>query len=139
MAQSVAQHLIDKSGLTKEFRLDSAGTHAHHIGEKPDPRALSALKRRGYDGGRIRSRRVSDKDFSRFDVIFAMDSSSLSELMRICPPEFHGKLRLFLQPLEGAAASDVPDPYYGNPQGFERVLDLCEAGAKALIQSYALK
>ena len=139
MAQSVTQKLIGEAGLTKQIHIDSAGTHAHHSGEKPDPRALAVLKHKGYDAGRIRSRRIVAKDFVFFDAIFAMDDSNLADLKRMSPPEHLGKLKLFLHPLEGEVASDVPDPYYGNIEGFERVLSLCEAGAKALIKTYTLK
>ena len=139
MAQSVTQKLIGQAGLTKQIQVDSAGTHAHHSGEKPDPRALAVLKQKGYEAGRIRSRRIVAKDFVFFDAIFAMDASNLADLKRICPPEHLGKLKLFLHPLEGETAGDVPDPYFGNLQGFERVLSLCEAGAKALVKNYTLK
>ena len=63
MAQAVVQKLLTDAGLGKQFKLDSAGTQANHAGEKPDPRALSALKRRGYDASRLRSRKVAAKDF----------------------------------------------------------------------------
>ena len=138
MAQSVTQKLLTTAGIGKQFKVDSAGTQAHHVGEKPDPRAISALKRRGYDGSRIRSRKVVAKDFEQFDLIFAMDSSNLAELKRICPTEHVGKLKLFLDGLGKPDETEVPDPYYGNAQGFERVLDLCEAGAKALVKHYTL-
>ena len=94
MAQSVTQKLIGQAGLTKQIQVDSAGTHAHHIGEKPDPRALAVLKQKGYEAGRIRSRRIVAKDFVFFDAIFAMDASNLADLKRICPPEHLGKLKL---------------------------------------------
>ena len=65
-----------------------------------------------------------------------MDDNNLADLKRICPPEHTGKLKLFLDVLGDPSATEVPDPYYGNTQGFERVLDLCESGAKALIKHY---
>lgn len=139
MAQSVTQKLLEDAGLSKQFKLDSAGTQANHTGERPDPRAVLALKRRGYDASRLRSRKVAVKDFEQFDIVFAMDSNNLADLKRICPPEHTGKLKLFLAVLGTSSETEIPDPYYGNATGFERVLDLCEAGAKALIKHYASK
>ena len=138
MAQGVTQKLLNNAGLSKQFKLDSAGTQAHHVGEKPDPRAVATLKRRGYDASRMRSRKIVAKDFEQFDIIFAMDFSNMADLKRICPPEHTGKIKLFLDVTGTSSETEVPDPYYGNAEGFERVLDLCEAGAKALVKHYTL-
>ena len=137
MAQTVAQKLAQDAGLSQLLKIESAGTHAHHAGERPDPRAAAALASRNYKMGRIRSRRVVASDFLQFDLILPMDSGNLAELQRLCPPEHAGKLRLFLAFAEGLDETDVPDPYYGNAAGFARVLDLCEAGGRGLIRSYA--
>lgn len=145
MARAVLEKLLVQAQLAKAVRVDSAGTHASAAGERPDPRAVAALLRRGYDIGRQRARRVADQDFEHFDVILAMDAQNVDALQRICPPQYLGKLQLFLQYGDQATPSDtghvplavrmteVPDPYYGNAQGFEKVLDLCEVGAKALV------
>ncbi len=133
MAQTVVQKLAQDAGLSQQLKIESAGTHAHHAGERPDPRAAAALASRNYKLGRIRSRRVVASDFQQFDLLLAMDSDNLAELQRVCPPEHVGKLRLFLSFAEGLIETDVPDPYYGNAAGFARVLDLCEAGGRGLI------
>lgn len=138
MAQTVVQKLAQDAGLSQQLKIESAGTHAHHAGERPDPRAQAALASRNYKMGRIRSRRVVASDYQRFDLILAMDSDNLSELQSHCPPEHGGKLRLFLAFAEGLAETDVPDPYYGNAAGFARVLDLCEAGGRGLIKHCSL-
>ena len=151
MAQVALRAQAQRSGLQKLIRVDSAGTHASHFGEKPDPRAEAALLRRGYEIGRIRSRKVSIKDFSEFDLIFAMDSANLAAMQQICPPDHRNKLHLYLAygTTDGAASTanltqnalplpvEVPDPYYGNVAGFERVLDLCEAGAMQIMAKLA--
>ena len=134
MAQTVAQKLAQDAGLSQLMKIESAGTHAHHAGERPDPRAVAALSSRNYNIGRIRSRSVISADFQHFDLILPMDSNNLVELQRLCPPEHAGKLRLFLAFVEGQEVSEVPDPYYGNAAGFARVLDLCEAGARGLVR-----
>ena len=133
MAETVGRKLASDAGLSPQLKFDSAGTHAHSVAMRPDPRADAALLRRGYELGRIRSRRVVLPDFQKFDFILAMDLDNLQELQRQCPPEFQYKLRLLLDFADGLTGKEVPDPYYGNDQGFERVLDLCEAGCKAWV------
>jgi protein-tyrosine phosphatase len=137
MAELVTQKMLMDAGLASQFHIESAGTHASHLGERPDPRAEAALLRRGYRLGRARSRKVRAKDFESFDLILAMDSNNLSDLRRIGPPEHLSKIRLFLDFGDDKSNSDVPDPYYGNTEGFERVLDLCEAGARGLVKYYS--
>ena len=137
MAQTVVQKLAQDAGLAKQLKIESAGTHAHHAGERPDPRAAVALASRNYKMGRIRSRRVVASDFLQFDLILPMDSGNLAELQRICPPEHAGKLSLFLAFAERLDETEVPDPYYGNAAGFAHVLDLCEAGGRGLIRKFA--
>ncbi len=133
MAQVIAQKLAVDAGLARHFVFDSAGTHAAHLSERIDPRAQAVLTKYNYNAGRKRSRRVTPKDFQQFDLILAMDASNLRELQRICPPDLQHKLKLFLGDVQIAGESEVPDPYYGSTSGFERVLALCEAGARHLL------
>lgn len=142
MAMVVAQALADKEGgavgpevPTGRIRFDAAGTHAHHVGEKPDSRATAALVRRGYQAGKMRSRRIAARDFDRFDLILAMDNINFAYLTRLCPPHHLHKVRRFLDFCPDLLERDVPDPYYGNVAGFEKVLDLCEAGANGLLSA----
>jgi protein-tyrosine phosphatase len=137
MAQTVGQKLVNNAGLSQQFRFDSAGTHAHQSAQRPDPRAEAALTRRGYEMGRIRSRRVVPSDFQNFDLILAMDTDNLQELKRICPSDCLHKLKLLMEFADGQPQTEVPDPYYGNEQGFERVLDLCEAGCHGLVNHFS--
>lgn len=134
MAQAVAQKMTLDAGLSKQLRFDSAGTHTQREGERPDPRVTHTLSRRGYEIGRIRSRKIAIQDFTHFDLILAMDANNLADLKRHCAPENKDKLRLFLEFSEGLLETEIPDPYYGNLEGFDRVLNLCEAGAKGLIK-----
>jgi protein-tyrosine phosphatase len=133
-AQGVFEYLVEESGMSERIHVDSAGTHAYHEGEKPDKRATRAAAGRGIDLSRQRARRVEPADFERFDYLLAMDSSNLEDLIDICPPEYRNKLRLFLEFAEDLYQREVPDPYYGGHQGFERVLDLIEVGANALLE-----
>ena len=134
MAQTVTLHLAEQAGRAGSIRVDAAGTHASPRKEPPDPRVKTVLSARGYAIGKCRSRRVVEQDFSQYDLILAMDQSNLNDLMRLCPAEHRHKIRLFLEFAQGVDVSDVPDPYYGNIEGFERVLDLCEAGARGLVE-----
>lgn len=133
MAQAVALHLATQSGLARQIQVDSAGTRAVRGNQQADPRAKAVLSARGYTVGKNKSRQVIDRDFERYDLILSMDQSNLNDLRRLCPGEHTHKLRLFLEFANAPDTREVPDPYYGNVQGFERVLDLCEAGARGLV------
>ena len=133
MAQMVTLHMASQAGITREIKVDSAGTQAGVRKEPADPRASKVLAERGYAIGKHKSRRVTEQDFSRYDLILAMDRENLDDLMRICPADQVHRLHLFLDFAQEASLREVPDPYYGSIEGFERVLDLCEAGARGLI------
>ncbi len=133
-AQGVFKRLIEQTGLINDVKIDSAGTHAYHIGKAPDPRAQAVALRRGIDISAQRARRVIPSDFEKFDYILAMDQENLSALRTICPPEHSHKLRLFLEYAPELKVGDVPDPYYGGPTGFEQVLDLVEIASEGLLR-----
>jgi protein-tyrosine phosphatase len=133
-AEGVVRAHVERAGLADRVELDSAGTHAYHVGEPPDPRSQKAAARRGYDLSRLRARRVKEADFLRFDLILAMDRDNLSLLVKACPEEHQGKLQLFLDFARECGRDEVPDPYYGGPEGFDHVLDLAEAAAAGLLE-----
>lgn len=133
MACTVARHLAASDGRAAEFDFDSAGTHAYHVGQRMDERASTLLTQRNYPVTKRRSRQVGPGDFERFDLILAMDNDNLETLRRLCPTPQQHKLRLFLSFSPELETREVPDPYYGNLAGFERVLALCEAGARGLL------
>ena len=132
-AEGVARALSAQRGVEHLYEFDSAGTHGNHVGKPPDPRAVAAAMRRGYDLAPLRARRVTEFDFVRFDYLLAMDSQHLEFLQHACPPEHRKKLGLFLNFSESFDLDEVPDPYYGGAQGFEHVLDLVEDAAIQLI------
>ena len=133
-AQGVFEYLVEEASLGEHIDVDSAGTHAYHIGKGPDQRATRAAAGRGIDLSAQRARRVEVADFDRFDYVLAMDSSNLEDLAAICPQQHQDKIQLFLEFAEDMSQCEVPDPYYGGEQGFERVLDLIEMGARALLE-----
>ena len=127
------RRLVHDAGLERAVRVDSAGTHDYHVGEAPDARAQEHARRRGYDLSALRARRVGREDFEHFELILAMDRGHLEILRRIAPPQHRHKLRLFMEFAGEGQLDEVPDPYYGGPGGFERVLDMVEAAARGLL------
>ena len=132
-AAGVVRTLAAREAPELSIEVDSAGTAAYHVGEPPDPRTRQAAARRGYDLSALRARIVEPADFERFDLIVAMDRENLRVLRQRAPPAAHERLRLLLEFAPEAGPEDVPDPYYGAPNGFEEVLDLIEAAARGLL------
>jgi protein-tyrosine phosphatase len=133
-AEIVFAALVEKAGLSEQFQIDSAGTHDYHIGEAPDGRTQRAALRRGYDMSQLRGRQVDVTDFARFDYILAMDEANLMNLKKLNPNNSKGYIGLFLAFAEQPQAHEVPDPYYGGADGFEKVLDLVEDTAHGLLR-----
>lgn len=133
MAEGVFAQVADLAGHRDRFVLESAGTASWHVGNPPDPRGQAAAAARGIDISALRGRQVSQQDFTDFDLLLAMDASNHSELVDLAPEGSAHKVRLFLDDVPEIGISEVPDPYYGGDEGFEQVLDLLEAGSKALL------
>ena len=132
-AEGVLRALAASEAPELHLEIDSAGTAGYHIGEPPDPRTRAAAARRGYDLSALRARVVEPADFDRFELILAMDRDNLKILQRRAPRAAHERLRLFLEFTPESGLLEVPDPYYGGPNGFEEVLDLVEAAARGLL------
>jgi protein-tyrosine phosphatase len=133
MAEGVLRQRLAEREWPLPIEVDSAGTHGYHQGASPDPRAQVAAERRGYDISALRARRVTAEDFVRFDLLVAMDEDNVAALMELGAEEHHPKVRRLLDFATGAADRNVPDPYYGGPLGFERVLDLVEEAMNGLL------
>jgi protein-tyrosine phosphatase len=134
MGQGVFERLVEEAGLRDRIQVDSAGTHAYHVGKPPDERAQRAAAARGYVLHTQRARQVVEEDFHRADYVLAMDRDNLVALQEICPAELQGRIRLFMEFSELYHGRDVPDPYYGDTRGFERVLDMVEDAARGLLR-----
>lgn len=132
-AHGVMRHVLQSRQDGWPIHLDSAGTHGYHLGNPPDRRSVAAAARRGVDLSDLRARRVEVQDFSRFDLVLAMDRENLAELQRLRPPQATAELRLFLEFAPELGLQEVPDPYYGGPTGFEYVLDLVERATDGLL------
>ncbi len=133
-AEGVMAALLEAEGLGDRIAIDSAGTGAWHAGEAPDRRSTAAARRRGVQlAGQ--ARRVRSADFHEFDHIVAMDGQNLADLRAMARGLDGGaQISLFRDFVEGGERDlDVPDPYYGGANGFETVLDICDAGCRGLL------
>jgi len=132
-AEGVFRHLarIEAPGL--HLVADSAGTHDYHVGEAPDPRSQAAARRRGVDLSTLRGRVLTAEDFDEFDHILLMDERNRRDALGIAPTAYRAEVALFLDWAPGIGHREVPDPYYGGAEGFERVLDLVEAASRGLL------
>lgn len=132
-ADGVFRALVKEHNLQASIIVDSAGTAAYHVGNKPDCRSSLAAKDRGYDLTALRARQVVEVDFYEFDYILAMDNQNLSNLERMQPENSKALLQLFLD-FSDLPECEVPDPYYGEGKGFEVVLDLVESASEGLLR-----
>ena len=132
-AEGVFRQVVENEGLSHLIEIDSAGTHAYHIGNEPDRRSQAAALRRGYDLSSQRARKVEVSDFHEYTYILAMDRENYENLVQICPSEAAQKLMLFLEHGQNISETEVPDPYYGGANGFEQVLDLIEDASQGLL------
>jgi protein-tyrosine phosphatase len=128
--EGVLRALAQKRGLQERIRVASAGTHDYHVGEAPDPRTLKHASRRGYDLSAQRAQQVAVQHFHDYDYILAMDRDHLRLLRKLAPAGARAKLGMFLEASGRWKGEDVPDPYYGGVEGFERVLDMVEEAAE---------
>jgi protein-tyrosine phosphatase len=131
-AEGVFRHLVAEAGLAQDFVIDSAGTGSWHIGEAADDRMRVAAQRRGIRLSSI-ARQVVPTDFEDFDWILAMDGSNLQHLQRLAHANHHHKIRKFRDFDPEGRGADVPDPYYGDHDGFAEVLDIVTRTSHALL------
>ncbi len=133
-AEGVFRHVVEEAGLSMQIEIDSAGTSDYQKGDPPDKRAQQAALRRGYNLSRLKARQVRPQDFHEFDHILVMDAKNLRDLNAIYPDGAQAKISLMLEYARTSTLKEVPDPYYGGPQGFEMVLDLVEDAARGFLQ-----
>ncbi|MEI7993954.1 MAG: low molecular weight protein-tyrosine-phosphatase [Methylococcaceae bacterium] len=134
-AEGVFAKLIKEQDLEEYFVIDSAGTHAYHIGEPPDLRAQHAALERDVELNNLRARKVIMADFEDFDFLLAMDGDNYAVLMEASPEEYKDKISYFLDYAPHLKTREVPDPYYGGKYGFERVLDLIEVASEGFLSN----
>lgn len=136
--EGVFRGLVHSAGLNNHIATDSAGTHSYHEGAPPDRRAIEAAARRGFNISDIRARRVKEDDFRQFNMVLAMDRENLGHLAMLCPPDAVAWPKLLLEFAPKFQTQDMPDPYYGGLDGFERVLDMAEVASRGLLEHLRL-
>ncbi|MFO1504339.1 MAG: low molecular weight protein-tyrosine-phosphatase [Steroidobacteraceae bacterium] len=133
-AEGVARTLARREAPHLQLEFDSAGTADYHIGAPPDARSIRAALTRGYDLTQLRARQLQRDDFRRFDLLLAMDEENLANMLRLAPRGDAHRARLFLDYARDCGLAAVPDPYYGDAAGFEKVIDLAEQGVRGLLR-----
>jgi len=134
-AEGVFTKLVNEKKLDHRFIIDSAGTHAYHIGNPPDLRSQKAAAERDIQLSHLRARKVVMGDFDDFDFLLVMDDENYAALINACPASHKHKVQYFLDYAPQLTAREVPDPYYGGEYGFERVLDMIEAASTGFLVS----
>ena len=133
MAEGLLRHHLQQSGLRSRVEVSSAGTRSSLPGCRPDQRAQKVAAARGIDLTGIKARRVTERDLERSDFVFAMDEANMRDLRELCPVEQHDKLSFLLSHQAGQSLVEVPDPYFGSAEGFERVFQIIDDAMGGLI------
>jgi len=132
-AEAVFRAKVEDAGLGDAFEVDSAGTLAYHQGKPADARMMDHAAKRGYRLTSI-ARKVLLQDFDAFDLLIAMDDDNYRELRALAPDDAaRAKVKRMMEYAPETGVTEVPDPYYGGAQGFERVLDLLETACGRLL------
>ena len=131
-AEGVFRKLVEGSGLEERIHIDSCGTGDWHIGKAPDTRATQAAKKRGIDISQFRARQFEAEDLARFDYVLVMDRQNLADVTDVWHQRGGTRPELFLG-FGKSEHREVPDPYYGGPDGFEFVLDLIHEAGEGLL------
>lgn len=144
IGEAVLRDRVTRAGLGERVVVESAGTGGWHVGDPADPRSQAALARAGYVL-QHRARRFEAAWYDDADLILAMDSENLDALLRLAPDTDAARrvrlMRSFDPRLaarsDGDPLLDVPDPYYGGPDGFDTVLRMLEAAADGVVDHLA--
>ncbi len=137
-AHGLFDAIVAAEGLSQIIEVDSAGTHAYHVGNPPDPRSQSTAMSRGIDLSQLRARQAIPEDFEIFDYVIAMDQENYDSLSFIAPAGGQSKLFLMMA-FARSFSKSVPDPYYGGDNGFEKVFDMIEKACKGLLKDIQKK
>ncbi len=133
IAQGVFENVLRREGLEDKIFVDSAGTHAfYHDGEPPDPRAQQSAEARGLHISGQRARMIEPEDCQTFDYVLVADEGNLRTVRGLCRNN-SDKVRLFLDYAPRLPETEIPDPYYGGPDGFEHAMDLIEEASEGLL------
>ncbi len=136
LAENLFRRILQQRGVEEKYQLDSAGTSAYHVGEQPDRRMRQTARERGfqYDG---RARQFQKEELDRFDLIIAMDQANKRILENWASADIQLKKIRMMREFDprGHEGLDVPDPYYGGPEGFERTYEIVERSVEGLMEA----
>lgn len=133
MAEGILRAKAEHEGV--EIEIDSAGTGNYHVGQGPDPRAVACALARGIEISQLRARQIMREDFDRYDVIYVMDRSNLSDVLELAQNAAHRKkVRLILNETSPGHDREVPDPYFGGQEGFDTVFEMLSASAEMIVK-----
>lgn len=138
-AEGVFRDLVRREGLHDHIGTDSCGTGGWHVGNPPDSRAVAESERRGIRLDDLRARQVRERDFGDFQYLLAMDRRNLASLQGMAPKPHLNKVHLMMDFAPELGISEVPDPYYGGPDGFRDVFDMIDAASKGLLDDIRTK
>jgi protein-tyrosine phosphatase len=135
MAEGILRYQLKEQGYLTH--IDSAGTGGWHAGEHPDTRAIQAMNHHGIDISNLVARQFIKNDFDQFDLILAMDTTNYKDIIRLSPDQTSTqKVQLILSYIPGAKDLSVPDPWYGNQDGFEKVYQLLNQACREVIKTH---
>ena len=134
MAEGLLRDKLKQAGLSRDVRVDSAGTHAL-VGQRPDPRAQRVMQANGINISRLKARQLTAQDFYKFDYVLGMDSANMQHMQTLCPEDGRARVRRVIGP--ESDANDVADPYFGSPAGFEQVFAILERALSDLMEELA--
>lgn len=132
-AQGILEKKLCDAGLVDSVLVDSCGTATFNVGKRPDPRAITAAERAGYDLSRQIARQIEPADYNKFDYIIAMDRTNLINVQAWAPADFDGEIKLMLDYCRHSGNSQIPDPYYQDAEHFDAVIRLVEHGVDGLL------
>lgn len=135
-AEGSLRSIVSKQELSDFFEIDSAGTHAYHIGNPPDSRSQKTARKYGVELSNQRARQVHESDFYYYDYIIAMDTDNIDILKSICPTDNRSQIKLLLYYLPDASLQSVPDPYFEGKfdETFEMIYAACTSFLENLVK-----
>ncbi|MBL4838215.1 MAG: low molecular weight phosphotyrosine protein phosphatase [Kordiimonadaceae bacterium] len=133
MAEGAFQAAVDAADLNSDITMDSAGTIGFHAGSPPDPRACRTAQNNGISISHQQSRKVRASDFAEFDYILAMDTDNFEDLLAQCPPDYKARIHMFLSFAPDVPLTEMPDPYYGEDDGFRLCFSVATKAAAGLL------
>lgn len=137
LAEGILQEKVQKAGL--DWQIESAGTNGYHTGEPPHRLSIKVAKENGIDISQQRSRKFTAADFEEFDLLYAMANDVLTDMNEICENELYTKkVKLFLDESFPGEQKEVPDPWYGEEEGYHEVFEIINNNCNNIIKKYKI-